>query len=139
MNGGANVLYAEFLDKQIRCEITAHRDHQFAQLAKGSGLALRAVEVGGGIVSRIKVEGRAIDKREKLIVDEERIVQGELALMRLMKELDHHRDLHGARGVECVIGLVGPLRFTAQETEENSDIGGRGKDASFDLTFGAGQ
>ncbi len=108
-------------------------------MAKGTGLALRAVEVGGGIVSRIKVKGRAIDKREKLIVDGKRIIEGELALVRLMKKLDHHRDLHGARGVECDIGLVGPLRFTAQEAEENSDIGGRGKDASLDLTFGAGQ
>ena len=63
----------------------------------------------------------------------------QLALVRLMKELDHHRDLHGARGVECVIGMVGPLRFTAQKAKENSNIGGRGKDASFDLTFGAGQ
>lgn len=139
MNDGANVFHAEFLDEQICGEIAAHGDHQFAQLAMRSGLTFGLVEVGGGIVVRVKVEGRAIDERIKLIVDDERIIKGELALLRLMKELDHDGDLHGARGVECVVGFVGPFRSAIQGVEENSDIGVGGKDASFNLPFGTGQ
>ena len=80
MNGGADIFDAEFFDEQIRGEIAADGDHQFAKLAKRAGMPLGFIEIGFGIDGGIELEDGAVGDGMKFVVDSKRCRRGATSL-----------------------------------------------------------
>ena len=105
VGGRLNVLRAELLDDQVGREVAADRDHRFGEIAVRHASAEAPVDRGVGILAGVEREGAAVDDAVELVDDRDLVVEREPSSLGLTEQLDQHRHLHRAGGVELDVRL----------------------------------
>jgi len=102
--GALRAFRTDALDQNVGREVGRACDHQVQQLAQ------RRLGLDADIQRRVRVilltgrKRRPVRKRREGRVHSKRVVQADQPGVRVPEQLDHHRDLHGARRVEAQVG-----------------------------------
>ena len=130
---GPDRVHAQPLDEDVCREVAADGDHRLAQAPVAHGLPDGLVDLGIRVVLRRELVGAAVDDAREAIGDRDRGVEREPAEVRLAEQLDHHRHLHRARGVEHLVWLDERLVAAVDGPEGDGDLGPAAGDEGVEL------
>src|SRR5262249_52825392 len=103
VRGRVGVLRADELDERVRGQVARSRDHVVDQVANRDAASYKSVSQAVGVVAGAQRIGGAVGDRYKMIHQGDGLVEAKRTRVDPAEQLDHHRDLHGARGVKAFV------------------------------------
>src|SRR5512146_2685870 len=122
LHEGCDARGVQLLEQEIACQVAAHCDHTIDELAPRAWPTDAGIEVLLGIVFLTKRVRNAIHEALELVANQQGVVEGYCAEMRLAVGLHHDANLHGAGGMERMIGVNQELFTIRKMARGKADI-----------------